>query len=49
MIQDRIDLSIHSLVFYFNAIDIPAFLNALANFKSLNPNPKIRPRGLQLT
>ena len=26
------------------SIDIPAFLKAFANFKSLNPNPEIRPR-----
>ena len=48
MIQDRIDLFIHSLVFFLMSIDIRAFLKAFANFKSLNPNPEIRPRG-QLT
>ena len=48
MIQGRIDLSIHSLVFYLMSVDIPAFLKAFANFKRLNPNPEIRPRG-QLT
>ena len=49
MIQDQIlTFPYIHWCFILMSIDIPAFLKAFANFKSLNPNPEIRPRG-QLT